>query len=446
MVTAAQPKYAKAGGTHVAYQTFGSGPADLVLLPDGFMTIEAIAELSAYARFRDRLASFSRLIILDHRGLGLSDPVAPGANPSLEDWAEDLRAVIDASGSRRPALLGIAEGGFGAAFFAASHPDRVSHLIFVNATPCFTQEPFATLGAASRFIDVLGDSIENDWGSNTSAIPIVAPGAANDEAYHAWMARSLRRSASPAVAKAVFDLQLRSDIRAVLPIIRVPTLIIHRSGNKWFTPEHGRYLAENIPNARYVELSGEDHVPYFGDSEAIVVEIEEFVTGTRREAQADRVLATLLFTDIVTSTDRAAAIGDKRWRELLDRHDEFCRGEVARHEGILVQSTGDGMLARFDGPGRAVNCAKHLNREIATLGLQIRSGVHTGEVELRGDNVGGIAIHIAARIMSHAGAGEILVSRTVKDLTAGAGLVFIDRGEYALKGVPETWQLFAVDY
>src|SRR5438477_4507465 len=277
MATAPQPRYARAGDTHLAYQTFGEGVVDLVLLPDGLMTIEAIAELPAYARFRDRLARFSRLIILDHRGLGLSDPVTPGTNPSLELWAEDLGAVMDAADSSRAALLGIAEGGFGAAFYAASHPDRVSRLILVDATACLTEEPFAPWGTAPAIIGVLDDSIESNWGGNTSAIPIIAPSAADDDSYHAWMARSLRRSASPAVAKALFDLQFRSDIRGILSSIRVPTLVIHRAGNRWFSPDHGRYLADHIPEARYIELPGEDHVPYFGDSAAIAAEIEEFV-------------------------------------------------------------------------------------------------------------------------------------------------------------------------
>ena len=443
MATSPQ-RYARAGAAHLAFQTFGEGAADLILLPDGFMTIEAIGELPAYARFRDRLAQFGRLILLDHRGLGLSDPVVPGTNPSLGDWSEDVRTVMDAADSRRAALIGIAEGGYGAAFYAATHPDRVSHLVLVNATPCSTEEPFSSWGAGTRMFKLLDDSIEDDWGGNTSPVPLFAPSARNDDSYHAWITRSFRRSTSPAAAKALVDLQLRSDIRTVLPIVRVPTLVIHRAGNRWFTPEHGRYLAEHIPGARYVEVPGEDHVPYLGDTEAIIAEIEEFVTGARREPVTDRVLATVLFTDIVTSTERAAEVGDTRWRELLDRHDELCRAEVENQHGILIKSTGDGILARFDGPGRAVNCAQRLNRQIDALGLQIRSGAHTGEVELRGDDVGGIAVHIAARVMSYAGPGEVVVSRTVKDLTAGGGFTFVDRGEQALKGVPEPWQLYAV--
>jgi class 3 adenylate cyclase/pimeloyl-ACP methyl ester carboxylesterase len=444
MATTPQPRYARAGDAHVAYQIDGAGTVDLVLLPDGFMTIEAIAELPAYARFRDRLASFSRLITLDHRGLGLSDPVTPGTNPSLEHWAEDLRAVMDAADSSHAALLGIAEGGFGAAFYAATHPDRVSHLILVNATPCVTEEPFAAWGIGPGMMHVLESSADHDWGANTSPVPVFAPSGTDDPAYHAWLTRSFRRAASPAVAKSLFDLQLRSDIRHILPSIRVPTLVIHRTRNRWFSPEHGRYLAEHITGARYLELPGDDHVPYFGDSEAIADEIEEFVTGTRRAGETDRVLATVLFTDIVTSTDRAAEIGDARWLDVLDRHDEMCRAEVGRQRGILIKSTGDGILARFDGPGRAVTCAQRLNEQVAALGLQIRSGAHTGEVELRGDDLGGIAVHIAARVMSHAQPGEILVSRTVKDLTAGAGLTFIDRGEQTLKGIPEPWRLYAI--
>jgi class 3 adenylate cyclase len=443
-VPSGETRYAKAGAVHIAYQTFGKGTVDLVVLPDGFMTIDGIAELPAYARFRDRLASFSRTILLDRRGLGLSDPVSAATSPTLEDWAEDLNAVADAVSANSLALVGIAEGAFGAVFHAASYPASVSHLVLVNATPGYMTPPFCDWGEVSRFSRGFRASIETDWGNTAAAEQVFAPSAARDPSFHEWLGRASRRAASPATASAIFDLLMWSDIRHVLPVVQVPTLVIHRSGNRWMTPAHGRYLAENIADARYVEIPGDDHLPFLGDSEAITAEIEEFLTGARPQPTSDRVLATVLFTDIVSSTARASELGDRRWRELLDRHDETVRRHLAQFRGREVNTTGDGFVATFDGPARAVECARAIRDTARQLNLEVRAGVHTGEIEIRGPDIGGIAVHIAARVATLAEPAAVWVSRTVTDLVAGSGLRFTDRGNHQLKGVPETWQLYAV--
>jgi len=436
--------YARSGELHIAYQTSGEGPPDLLLLADGLIPMEAMAEEARFARFLDRLAAFARLIRFDRRGIGLSDPVSPNAPLTLEQWMEDARAVMAAARSEHPATIGIAEGTFVATLLAATHPDAVSALVLLNATPAIAAEPFAGWGVASRGIRRLEETVEEAWGTDTSAIVAFAPSAANDAAYHEWLARSLRRATSPAAARAVFDVLFYSDVRNVLPAIRVPTLVIHRAGNRWLTPEHGRYLADHIPGARYVEVPGEDHVPYLGDPEPILEEIEEFLTGARRAHDTDRVLATVLFTDIVGATERAAAMGDRAWRERLDRHDAAVRRQLERHRGREVKTTGDGFVATFDGPARAIRCAQAIRDAARQAGVEVRAGLHTGECEVRGEDIAGIAVHIAARVASAAGAGEVLVSRTVVDLVAGSGIEFETRGEHALKGVPGEWRLFAL--
>jgi len=450
VVPSTGPQYARASDVHVAYQLFGTGAIDLVVLPDGFMTIEAIAEYPPYARFRDRLASFSRTIILDRRGLGLSDPASAKTSPTLEDWAEDVNAVVDAVSANSVALLGIAEGAFSAVFYAASHPTRVSHLVLVNATPGYMQPPFCDWGEAARFLTpALRAQIAEGWHDldlpMLRAEAVFAPSAGDDPGFHEWLARSGPRSASPSTANALFDILMWSDIRSVLPIVRVPTLVIHRAGNRWFTPEHGRFLADHIADARYVELPGADHVPFLGDSEAIAAEIEEFVTGARPQPVADRVLATVLFTDIVSSTARATELGDRRWRELLERHDDAVRRQLARFRGREIKRTGDGFLATFDGPARAVECGLAVCDAARQLGLGVRVGIHTGEIELRDDDIAGIAVHIAARVAALAGPANVWVSRTVTDLVAGSGLSFADQGEHDLKGARGAWRLFSVE-
>ena len=438
-------RYARSGGLHVAYQVSGTGPHDLLLVPDGVIPVESMGELPAFDRFLRRLETFARLIRFDRRGMGLSDPTPQSSPPTLERWMEDAVAVLDAVGSERAALLGMAEGGFVTALLAGSRPERVSSLVLVNASPGIGADPFREWGSAAAAIDRLETTVKEDaWGDVRWGIPMFAPSAAGDDRYAEWLERAQRRALSPAIAEAVFDVQYRSDIRDVLPAIRVPTLVVHRAGNRHLDPRHGRYLADHIAGARFVQVPGEDHVPYLGDPDPILDAVEEFVTGTLRPPEVDRVLATVLFTDIVGSTREAARIGDSRWRDVIHAHNAVVRRELERHRGTEVHTTGDGVLATFDGPARAIRSAVAISEAVLPLGIQIRAGLHTGEIELLDGDIGGIAVHIGARVSSLAGPREVLVSSTVKDLVAGSGIEFEDRGLHDLKGVPDQWQLFAV--
>ncbi len=436
--------YARSGDVHIAYQVTGEGPLDLLLVPDGSIPIEAMLEEPSFARFINRLGCFCRVIRFDRRGMGLSDPVSSSNPPTLEQWMGDAEAVLDAVGSERTALLGMAEGGFVVSLLAATRPQRVAALVLVNATPGFTSEPFRQWGLAAGALDRLRGEIDTAWVQVEWGIPLFAPSATGDARYREWLRRAMRRSLSPATAKALFEVLFYSDIRDVLPAIRVPTLVIHRRENHYVEPEHGRYLAEHVSGARYVEVEGEDHVPYLGDPSPILEEIEEFLTGSRRKPEANRLLATVLFTDIVGSTEKAAQLGDKRWRELLLRYHEFCRGDLESFGGRLLDTAGDGLFAAFDGPARAVRCACAMIGTVRRLGIELRAGVHTGECELLGDKLAGIAVHICARIATLSQPSEVLVSSTVKDLVAGSGIRFVDRGTHQLKGVPEEWRIFAV--
>jgi class 3 adenylate cyclase len=438
-------RYARSGdGVHVAYQVSGSGEHDLLLVPDGVIPIESMTELPAFDRFLRRLEGFARVIRFDRRGIGLSDPVAPSSPPTLERWMEDAVAVLEVAGSDRAALLGMAEGGFVTTLLAASRPERVASLVLVNATPGIGAEPFRDWGTAAGAIDRLGTTVEEEWGEIEFGIPLFAPSAVDDDRFAEWLTRAQRRALSPAIAQAVFDVQYRSDIRDVLPAVRVPTLVIHRGGSRYLDRRHGRYLAEHIEDARYVEVDGDDHIPYLGDSGPILDAVEEFVTGGRRPHETDRILITVLFTDVVGSTEVAARLGDARWRELLEEHHALARAEVERFGGREIDTAGDGLFAAFEGPGRAVRCAQEIVASNRRLGLSIRAGVHTGECERIGEKLAGIAVHVGARITATARPDEVLVSRTVKDLVAGSGIGFEDRGAHALKGVPEEWHLFAV--
>jgi len=437
-------RYARTNDVHIAYQVSGRGPVDLLLVPDGVIPIEAIPEEPSFDRFVRRLGRFARVIRFDRRGMGLSDPVTASSPPTLEQWMGDAEAVLDEVGSERTALLGMAEGGFVVAMLAATRPNRVGALVLIHATPGWTAEPFAR-GKAAEVLDRFDASVDTAWGDLGWAIPSFAPSAADDPRYRDWLQRAVRHSLSPAMARAVFDVMFRSDIRDILPAIRVPTLVIHRRENGYLDAEHGRYLAEHIPGARFAEVDGVDHVPYLGDQGPILEAVEEFLTGGRGPREADRILATVLFTDIVGSTEKAAEIGDGRWRELLLDHHDVARRELQRFGGRLVDTSGDGLFAAFDGPARAVRCASAIVRAVRGLGIEIRAGLHTGECEVVGDNLGGIAVHIGARISALAGPGEVLVSSTVRDLVAGSGIRFSDCGAHRLKGVPEEWRLFRVD-
>jgi len=437
-----ETRYARSGDVHIAYQVSGNGPLDLVYVPGFVSHVELPWEEPRAARFLDRLGAFSRLIRFDKRGTGLSDRVA--AIPSLEERMDDVRAVMDAVGSERAAVLGVSEGGPMCALFASTYPERTSALIMYGAMAKYAWAPDHPWGRRLEEHEARLKAVEQTWGTG-AMLPVFAPSLADDDSSRKWWATYERASASPGAVLAVFQMNFEIDARHVLPAIRVPTLILHRTGDQAVKVEHGRYIAEHIPGAKYVELPGIDHVPFVGDADALVDEIEEFLTGVRHGPEPDRVLATVLFTDIVQATERAAELGDRRWRDLLAQHHALVRGELKRFRGREIDTAGDGFLAAFDGPARAVRCACAVNDAVGSLGIRIRAGLHTGECEVIGDKLGGIAVHIGARVAAMAAPGEVLASSTVKDLVAGSGLCFEDRGIHTLKGVPDAWRLFAVD-
>jgi pimeloyl-ACP methyl ester carboxylesterase len=435
-----ETKYATSGDVSIAYQVVGEGPADLILVPGWMSNIEVFWEEPAVARFLQRLASFSRLILFDKRGTGLSDRMVDV--PDLETRMDDVRAVMDAVGSQRAALCGYSEGGVMCALFAATYPSRTRALITIGSFP--RQRPgddYPWGRTAQQQQDFLA-AIQNHWGGPVG-LELRAPSVAGDERVRQWWARFLRMSASPAAALALTRLNYEIDVRHVLNAIRVPTLLLHSRGDQAIDVRASRYMAERIAGAKYVELPGIDHLPWGVDADAILDEIEEFLTGERHGPEPDRVLATILFADIVGSTDHAAQMGDQRWRDLLESFYGTVRRQLSRFRGVEIGTAGDGVLATFDGPARGVRCARFIAEAVLPLGLQVRAGLHTGECEVIGDNVGGIAVHIAARVAAAANPGEVLVSHTVKDLVAGSGIRFEARGTHALKGVPGEWALFA---
>jgi len=442
---APETRYARSGDLNIAYQVTGDGPRDLVYVPGWASNIELMWEEPAMAHFLARLAAFSRLILFDKRGTGLSDRVSNDELPTLEQRMDDVRAVLEAVGSDRSALFGHSEGGNMCVLFAATHPERTVALITLG---CFAKRrdpdddyPWAPTGE-SREKSAL--DVERNWGHlSPEDVDYYAPSRAGDEQFVRNLERYLRRSVSPGAAAALLRMNSYIDVREVLPSIRVPTLVLHRAGDHDVNVAEGRYLASKIPGAKFVELAGADHWISAGDTDAIADEIEEFLTGTRPVPDTDRVLATVLFTDIVASTEQAAELGDRRWRDLLRAHEAIVRGELERFRGREVDTAGDGFLATFDGPARAVRCAIAVGQAVRELGVEIRAGIHTGECELDGSKIRGIAVHTGARIASLAGPGEVLLSRTVKDLVAGSGLEFEDRGVHALKGVPGKWRLYA---
>jgi class 3 adenylate cyclase len=443
---AVQPetRYARGKDGSVAYQVIGDGPLDLVFIPGWASNIEIMWEEPSLANFLHRLATFSRLVCFDKRGTGVSDPVPLAALPTLEEWMDDVPTVMDAAGSKQAALLGSTEGGQMAILFAATYPERVSALILTDTSARPLRDLDYPWGFPTDRVPQILQRIEEEWGTGRTT-DTMAPSLAHDDRFRRWRARYERLVLSPRALATMYAGHLERDLRGVLPSIRVPTLVLHRAENPYFRIGHGRYLAEHIPGAKYVEVAGEDHLFHVGDTETMLGEIEEFLTGVRPLPESDRVLATVLFTDIVTSTERSAQVGDRRWKDLLDQHDTLIRPELERHRGRLVKNTGDGILATFDGPARAIRCAQAIAASVKALGIEVRAGLHTGEVELRGEDVTGIGVNIAARVMDAAGPGEVVVSSTVKDLVAGSGLRFAERGTHALKGVPDEWRLFAVE-
>jgi class 3 adenylate cyclase len=447
MVAGPETRYAKStDGVHVAFQTLGDGPLDLVCVGYGNMiSVDMRDEEPHFRRFERRLASFSRFVRFDPRGLGLSDPSPPGTSTGIEQGVDDLIAVLDAIGSSRAALLAVGGGGSTALLAAAAHPDRIDSLVLIHCYARLQRDddyPWGIPGPVlDRFLDgVLDVSGDADEPGDEM---VLAPSLGADPEFRAWWKRAGQRSASPASARAMLTTMFGADVRTALPSVTAPTLALHRV-DSLFSVELSRYLVDHIPNARLVELPGRDHLPFAGDSDAVVDEVEEFLTGFRGVADADRVLTTVLFTDIVGSTERAVHSGDRDWHDLLDRHDDMVREELFRFRGREVKTTGDGILATFDGPARGMRCAQAICAGARRLGIEVRAGLHTGEVQLRGDDVSGIAVHLAQRVSALAGPSEVLVSRTVVDLVAGSGIEFEDRGEHELKGVGGRWRLFAV--
>jgi class 3 adenylate cyclase len=436
-----ETRYARSGDVHVAYQVFGEGDLDLVVV-NGFTThVEVVWEHEPARRFLEGLASFARVINFDRRGSGLSDPVAEA--PTLEVRMDDVRAVMDAAGSERAALLGQSEGATMALLFAATYPDRVSALVCSGGMARSTaDEDYPWASPVDALIESGGELIGPHWGEG-AIVELGAPSRADDPDVRAFFGRMERASASPGMLAQLVQMFLQLDVRDVLASVHVPVLVLHRRYDRLVNVRNGRWLAEHLPDARYVELEGDDHVTWYQDPDRTLGEIQEFLTGTRYAPEPDRVLATVLFTDIVDSTRTAAELGDRRWRETLERHDRAVRDALAHSGGQEVKSTGDGFLATFSGPARAIRCAREIQTACAPLGIRVRAGIHTGECEMRDGDIGGIAVHIAARVSDLAQPDEVLVSRTVKDLVAGSGIEFADRGSHALKGVPDSWQLHA---
>lgn len=440
----AETRYAKSGDVHIAYQVLGSGPPDVVFVPGFVSNVEAYWQSPMRATFFHRLASFSRLILFDKRGTGLSDRTSQVF--TLEQRMDDVRAVMDAAGLERAALFGISEGGPMSILFAATYPERTSALVIFGGYAKRTSAPDYTFGWREEQWAAFFANVEAHWGTPRGLdLNIWAPSIARNERAAEDMAAYLRAAASPGAVRAVMQMNREIDVRAVLPAVRIPTLILHRIGDRNIRIEHARYMAERIPIARLVELPGDDHVPWVGNSDAILDEAEEFLTGVRHGPQPDRVLATLLFTDIVGATEKAAELGDRRWRDLLAEHNALVRRELARFRGQEVDTAGDGFLATFDGPARAIGCAAAIVAAVKPLELAVRTGIHTGECEVLGGKLSGIAVHIAARVAALATADEVLVSSTVRDLVAGSGLRFRARGIHVLRGVPGDWQLFALE-
>jgi pimeloyl-ACP methyl ester carboxylesterase len=436
-------RYARSGDVDIAYQVVGEGPLTLVFVQGWVSNIEWAWQEPSLARFLRRLASFSRLILFDKRGTGLSDRVAVDDLPSLEQRMDDVRAVMDAADVERAALLSVSEGGPMCILFATTYPQRTDALVMLGGYARRLWAEDYPFGATAEEYDGFLRSIEEGWGGAVG-LEVRAPSMLDDERFRTWWATYLRMSASPGAAYALTLMNGGIDVRHALRTVRVPTLIVHRAGDRSLPVEGSRYMADRIQGAKLVEVPGDDHLPWVGDQDEILDEVEEFLTGVRRGPDPDRVLATVLFTDVVRSTERAAELGDKRWRELLASHHVAVRRQLAQWRGTEIGTTGDGFLATFDGPARAIRCACAARDAVRDLGLEIRAGLHTGEYEIFGPTIAGLTVHTGARVAALAGPGEVLVSSAVKDLVAGSGIELDDRGEHQLKGVPGSWRIYAV--
>jgi pimeloyl-ACP methyl ester carboxylesterase len=437
---APETQYTKSGDLNIAYQVVGEGPFDLVYVPGWVSNIELMWEHPKAKRFLDRLASFSRLILFDKRGTGMSDRVPTEALPTLEERMDDVRAVLDAIGSETAALLGHSEGGSMSLLFAATYPERTRALALVGVfARRIRSEDYPWAPTLEERL-AAADEVERQW---AAGVDLTDYAPSEDPTVIQWLSTYLRRSASPGAAAALLRMNSLVDTRDILPAIRVPTLVLQRTHDRDVTVEENRWVAEQIPDARFIELAGDAHVLWAGDQDVLLAEIEEFLTGTRPEPEPDRVLSTVLFTDIVDSTRRATDLGDRRWHELVDEHHSLVRRQLGHFRGSEIDTAGDGFFASFDGPARAIRAACAIRESVQPLGIEIRVGLHTGECELMQGKIGGIAVHTGARVAGQAGAGEVLVSSTVKDLVAGSGIEFEDRGEHELKGVG-AWRLYSV--
>jgi class 3 adenylate cyclase len=434
-------RYAQSGDYHLAYSVTGDGPLDILYVPTWLSQIEHLWESPKVNRFFERSANLGRLIMFDRRGSGMSDPIV-GA-PTLEEQMDDVNAVLDAAGSSEAVVLAALEGGPMACLYAATHPDRTRALVLYSAWARVVRADDIPWANPPEEREKLLEFLAETWGTG-ARLQGLAPSEADDPDFLAWYSKLERLAASPNQIRLLQKLIGEYDVRDVLATIRVPTLVMHRRDDSLIDPRHSQYIADRIPGAKLVMLEGSDNLMVAGDSDAILDEIEEFLTGTRQERAPDRVLATVLFTDIVGSTKRAGELGDRRWSDLLQRHDELVRRQLDRWQGKEIKTTGDGFLATFDGPARAIRCAKSIAYEVNSLGIAIRAGLHTGECEMRGTDVAGMAVHIGARVGALAGPGEVLVSNTVKDLVVGSGIDFADGGEHELKGVPGEWRVYRV--
>jgi class 3 adenylate cyclase/pimeloyl-ACP methyl ester carboxylesterase len=446
-VMTGEVRYAQGSGAFIAYEASGDGPRDVLVVMDGFISIDTMSDEPRLARAMERLRSFGRLIRFDRRGIGLSDPVSPSTPPTREQWVEDAVAVLDAVGSERAVVVASVETSPVALLLAATRPERVESLVLVNsyARAVWDRDypaglPATVLGQnVEKTTEVAPTSPDNDF------VFVAAPSAAHDPLFRQWWEQTGRRGASPATARALLRVAMESDVRAVLPVIGVATLVVHLRDEPLIPPALGRYVADHVPHARWVVVPGADDYWWASDSAPLVLdEIEEFVTGARAAPLTNRMLSTVLFTDIVSSTAQVSAFGDERWREMLDRFDSAVRRQLTRFRGVEVNTTGDGFVATFDGPARAVGCACAIRDTAHQLGLEVRSGLHTGEIEQRGDDISGIGVHIAARVAGLAPPSTVYVSRTVTDLVVGSGIRFDNLGEHELKGVPGTWTLYSV--
>ena len=440
-ISTPETRYARAGELSIAYQTLGKGPVDVILVPQWLSNIEQYWEHPASSYFLRRIASFARLIIFDKRGTGLSDN-APGPQ-TLEERMDDVLAVMDAAGSERAVLFGASEGGPMAALFAATYPERCLSLAMYGTLPRWLEAADYPQGRPAAVAAAYGERWIEGWGTGASLV-VLSPSMARDTRFRDWWGRFERHSARPGMVRPIIEAINETDVRAVLPAIRVPTLIMHRRGDRLVDAANGRYLADHIAGARYVEFEGDDHIYFVGDVDAILGELEEFVTGTRETHDNERVLATVLFTDIVKSTEHAARLGDRRWHDLLEDHDRLVATRITDYRGRTIRTTGDGVFATFDGPARAIHCALAVIEAAQRLNLEVRAGLHTGECELAGDDLAGVTVHIGARIADLAEPSQVLVSGTVRDLVVGSNIEFAYRGEEPLQGVPGAWRLFRV--